>query len=216
MIWLMGVLTVQAGPNEDARAAIRSDSGWTDMGTSDRGGVSDIQVRHRKVGEIDCLEASTVSDLPVETMKAIVLDIRKNPSWSSADLQSSTVLSEAGGRIDYVQVLGMPRPFSARYWFLRGEVSAHDGWTFAWERLDGAQAYPDALADVQTKHPEAVEITINVGSWAFTPAAEGTRMRFRSCTNAGGAVPQWAGERAARAMLPNNIVDLVTATKARQ
>ena len=214
MIWLVGILAAAAGPNEEASKAIRSDSGWTDMGAVSRGGL-DISVRHRKLGEVDCLEASTVSDLPVETMKAVVLDIRANPEWSSADVKSSKVLSEAGGKIDYVQVLGMPRPFSDRYWFLRGQVEQGNGWSFAWSPLDGATTYASEHSSLLAQNPDAVEITVNVGSWSFVPADGGHLVRFRSCTNAGGSVPQWAGERAARAMLPNNIVDLVAATKKR-
>ena len=109
-----------AGPNDTAKAAIRSESGWQDMGTMDRDGVTGIQVRHKPLDGVDCLEASVQSDLPVETMKAVVLDIEGNKRWSSAGLKASTVLSRSGGRIDYVQVLGMPSPFSTRYWFLRG------------------------------------------------------------------------------------------------
>lgn len=215
MIWLLGSMLAWAGPNDDARAVVHSDAGWTDLGSVSRGGVEAISLRQQSSNGVDCLEASTVTTLPVETMKAIVLDIRSNPQWSSADLVSSDVLSESNGRIDYVQVLGMPRPFSPRYWFLRGQVSTGSTWTFAWERLDGGQHYPDALAAIQQNHTDAVEVTVNVGSWAFQSVSGGTLMRFRSCTNAGGAVPRWAGERAAQAMLPNNIVDLVNATKQR-
>lgn len=215
MIWFLGVVGAWAGPNEDARAVIRSDAGWSDHGTVSRGGLEEILVRHQKVGDLDCLEASAVTDLPVEPMKAIVLDIRNNPDWTSSDLQSSVVLRESGGQIDYMQVLGMPRPFSPRYWVLRGQVDSGGPWTFAWERIDAAQLYPEQLAEIKAQHGDAVEISVNVGSWSFLPAEGGTLMRFRSCTNAGGSVPQWAGERAARAMLPNNIVDLVVATRKR-
>jgi len=215
MIWLVALLAAHAGPNEQAKVAIRSNSGWEELDTVNRGGVDNIRVRHQKVGEVDCLEASTVSQLPAETMKAVVLDIRGNAQWSSADIKSSTVLSEGGGKIDYVQVLGMPSPFSDRYWFLSGQVSGHDGWTFAWEPLDAAQAYPDALASLKAADSSAVEVNVNVGSWSMVPDDAGTLVRFRSCTNAGGSVPQWAGERAARAMLPNNIVDLINATNKR-
>ena len=151
-------------------------------------------------------------------MKAVVLDIKGNKDWSSADLASSTVLSSAGGKIDYVQVLDMPSPFSDRYWYLRGVVQQSGSrWAFAWERLDGAAAYPDSLTVLKAKHADAVEVTVNVGSWSFAPAAAGgqTTVMFRSCSDAGGSVPRWAGERAARAMLPNNIVDLIRETERR-
>jgi hypothetical protein len=34
-------------------------------------------------------------------------------------------------------------------------------------------------------------------------------VRFRSCTDVGGSIPTWAGEAAAKTMLPNNVEDLV-------
>ena len=44
---VLGSAVGQAGPNETAKAAIRSESGWVDMGTLDRDGVDGIRVRHK-------------------------------------------------------------------------------------------------------------------------------------------------------------------------
>ena len=76
-----------------------------------------------------------------------------------------------------------------------------------WERIDGGD-YP-RVAEVRDAHPDAVEILTNVGGWSLLPADDGqTTARFRSCNSVGGNIPRWAGEKAARAMLPNNIADL--------
>jgi hypothetical protein len=212
LIGLAVVSSALAGvTGEEAKAAIRSDSGWTDVGSFSRGGIDNISGRHKALDGVDCLEASASTDLPAALLKKIILDIEGNLSWSSADLASSTVLSRAGRRQDYVQVLNLPAPFSDRYWFLRGEESEAGGvWSFSWERIDGATAWPAAHAALLEANPGAVEIGINVGSWELIEGGEGLTARFRSCTDVGGSVPRWAGEKAARLMLPNNIVDLLT------
>ncbi len=194
----------------EAAAAIQSESGWEDVGTSSRGGFDNIAGRHKALDGVDCLEASAPTDLPAPLLKAIILDIESNLQWSSADLKASTVLSRQGRSQDYMQVLNLPAPFSDRYWFLRGVESESGGvWAFSWERIDATSAWPEAHAALVEGNPEAVEIGINVGSWALIEGPDGLTARFRSCTDVGGSVPRWAGEKAARLMLPNNIVDLL-------
>ena len=195
----------------EAQAAIRSDAGWEDVGTSSRGGFDNITGRHKALDGVDCLEASAPTDLPAPLLKTIILDIESNLQWSSADLTVSTVLSRQGPRQDYLQVLNLPAPFSDRYWFLRGTESESGGvWMFSWERIDALSVWPEAHAALVASRPEAVEVGINVGNWALIEGADGLTARFRSCTDVGGSVPRWAGERAARLMLPNNIVDLLS------
>ena len=199
--------------NDTARVALDEDSGWQDVGTMERSGIQ-VQGRHKVIEGVDCLEASAVTKHDVDTMKAIILDIEGNTYWSSAALKRSDVLREEGSTIDYVQVLEVPAPFNDRYWFLRGEVEDGDaGWHFRWKRLDGAETYPEVYAKVVGE--DLVEVDVNVGSWSLIPADEGTQARFRSCTNVGGSIPKWAGEQAARLMLPNNIEDLLNEAEKR-
>jgi hypothetical protein len=213
-------LALATPSNADIAEAIADDAGWEDVGSSDEPGVGAVTARHMNVDGVDCLEASAVTALPVDTLQEVILDIRGNIDWSSAELAESSVLSEKAGRIDYLQVLKLPAPFASRYWFLRGEVTSGaegaDSWSFAWQRLDGPSSYPEAYAGMVKRYGEdMVEVGINVGSWALLPAEDGTTARFRSCTNVGGSVPRWAGEKAARIMLPNNIVDLVVEAERR-
>ena len=192
--------------NETAREALDEDAGWEDVGTMERGAIT-VQGRHKVIEGVDCLEASAVTTHDVETMKGIVLDIRGNTDWSSAELTRSDVLKATATEIDYVQVLDVPAPLSDRYWFLHGEVEEGDDvWHFRWSHLEGADVYPEIYQEVATG--DLVEVDVNVGSWALLPTEGGTLARFRSCTNVGGSVPAWAGEKAARMMLPNNIEDL--------
>ena len=215
LAWIALALAVPT--NDEIAAAIAEESGWEDVGSSQEPGVGTVRARHLNVDGVDCLEASAVTSISEETLKEVILDIKGNIDWSSADLAESTVLTQKTSRIDYLQVLKLPTPFASRYWFLRGEVEESSaGWEFAWQRLDGPSTYPEAYAGLIKRYGEdAVEITINVGSWALLPHEEGTTARFRSCTNVGGSVPKWAGEKAARIMLPNNIVDLIVEAEKR-
>ena len=197
--------------NAAAKDAIRVESGWQHVGSFSRGGIDNISGRHKAVDGVDCLEASAPTELPSDLLKAIITDIPGNLAWSSADLKASVVLSQSGSTQDYYQVLNLPAPLSDRYWFLRGQThTTGSTWEFSWERIDASADYPQPLADLLAAHQGAVEVTVNVGSWALIEGADGLTVRFRSCTDVGGSVPRWAGEKAGRLMLPNNIVDLLT------
>ena len=185
--------------------------GWADAGSKNTS-VGEVAVRHLPLDGVDCLEASAVTALDVEKMKQIVLDIRGNPEWSSADLRLSWVLREDASSMDYVQVLNNPAPIADRYWYLRGSWGDFaEGWALTWQHFDGEGTYPEQHAELTGSHGSAVPVAFNLGSWAFLPAEGGTLARFRSCSDAGGNVPRWAGEAAARLMLPNNIEDLFVA-----
>lgn len=212
IVWAIGVAS--ANPvNEAAKAALAEASGWVDVGSTEES-VGTVSARHKELDGVDCLEASAVVTLPLDTLKEVVLDIPANKDWSSADLKHSIVLKEDGSTLDYLQILEIPAPFGDRYWFLHGTVDdAPNAWEFRWEHVDGATAYPESYA--KYVDDDLVEVDVNVGSWAFLTEGEVTTARFRSCTNVGGSVPRWAGEKAARVMLPNNIVDLVNEAERR-
>lgn len=200
--------------NDTAKAALEEESGWEDVGTMEREGIA-VQGRHKVIEGVDCLEASAVTTHDPEVMKAIILDIRANTDWSSADLKVSDVLKESSTEIDYVQVLEVPAPFADRYWFLRGVIAETEAmWQFSWAWIDGKTEYPDVYSKVVGE--DLVEVDVNVGSWALLPVeGAGTQARFRSCTNVGGSIPKWAGEQAAKLMLPNNIEDLFSEAQKR-
>jgi hypothetical protein len=171
-----------------------------------------VIARHKPLDGVDCLEISGLTGADPALLKAIILDIPGNLSWSSADLEASVVLSEDGATQDYFQHLSIPAPFADRYWFLRGvSVEAPEGpgsWSFEWERIDGLALYPDQAGRLLAEAGRAVEIGVNVGSWSLLPEGDLTRARFRSCSDVGGSIPRSAGEAAARLLLPNNLRDL--------
>jgi hypothetical protein len=200
--------------NSDALSAMLNHDGWTDMGSSEES-YGTVSARHKPLDGLDCLEAQATTSLDADIMKAVILDIEGNSDWSSADLTLSEVLGAKNGRIDYVQVLDVPSPMSDRMWVLRANVKtdAH-GWHFIWQRIEGEEY--ERVAEVRAANPDAVEISSNVGAWSLLPGEDGeTVARFRSCNDVGGNIPKWAGEKAARALLPNNIKDLFVEAEKR-
>ncbi len=200
--------------NDDALKAMLGDDGWLDVGTSEQS-FGTVTSRHKPLDGLDCLEARATTSLSEEVMKEVILDIEGNLDWSSADLVVSEVLGRKNGAVDYVQVLDIPAPMSDRYWVLRGHVKTDaEGWHFIWQRIEGGD-YP-RVAELLTPYDDLVEIATNVGSWTLSPTDDGqTQARFRSCNDVGGNIPRWAGEKAARALLPNNITDLFDETAKR-
>ena len=200
--------------NPEALNAMLQDDGWDRLGSRDEA-FGTVSIRHKPLDGLDCLEARADTSLDAEVMKQVILDIAGNTDWSSADLLLSEVLGSQNGRIDYIQVLDIPAPLDDRLWVLQGQVQTNaEGWHFVWHRIDGGDY--DRVSEVRQAHPDAVEILTNVGAWSLLPADDGqTTARFRSCNSVGGNIPRWAGEKAARAMLPNNITDLFRETEKR-
>jgi len=202
-----------ASPDPDAP------EGWVLMEEEQHPEWGTVIARHKPLDGADCLEISGVTSADPELLKAIILDIPANLQWSSAGLAVSEVLGPVGAGFDYLQVLTIPPPFSDRYWVLRGVAAdAPEGpgsWAFRWSRVDAAASYPDRVGALAAEYGKLEEIGVNIGSWALIPEGDVTRARFRSCTDVGGSIPEWAGEKAARLLLPNNLRDLFAEAERR-
>jgi hypothetical protein len=190
------------------------DANWEDAGTKNTD-IGPVHMRHLMLDDIDCLEGTVTTREPIDKLMAIIVDVGDNLAWTSADLVWSHVLHQDANVVHYVQLLNNPIPISDRYWYLESIVVPDGaGVVFQWDRLDGAQRYPEKHKELLGDHSGAIEVAYNLGSWSFYPMADGENLaRFRTCTDAGGRIPRWAVEAAARAMLPNNLVDLITHSK---
>lgn len=196
-------------------AAVQSDAGWTEVGRRTEDGLGEVVLKHKKVGEVDCLEgAVTVPEAP-EALLAVAADVPGATKWSRWELVASKVVGNAGGAVQYVQLLDNPAPIADRYWFVEGRSHRSEAEArFSWRHIDPA-AHPAALAEIQALRSAAVSTVVNVGEWRFRKAATGTALRYRICTDAGGAIPRWAGEFAATRTLPTNLADLVLEARRR-
>ena len=166
---------------------------------------------------VPCLEGTvTSSSLPVDMFARLAADVDHQPSWSSWEIPLSARLEQNATSFDYYQVLDNPAPIADRYWFLHGATFASgDSRVFSWELVDPTTKWPAALAQVREKFPSAVMTSVNVGDWTFTPVTNGTRVRYRICTDAGGNIPRWMGEYAATRTLPTNVADIIREVRRR-
>lgn len=217
LLLLLAAPDAHAAPTVAAlRAGLESSSGWEEVDRRAVGAAGEVVVRHKQVEGADCLEGTATAGGPVELYATLAADIDHQAGWSTWKIPYSKKLS-SGASFDYAQVLDNPYPVADRFWFLRGSSftsGAERG--FRWEPIDGKTAWPQAWAEVATKFPGAIIPAINVGDWTFTPvSASQTRVRYRICTDAGGNLPDWAGQWAATKTLPTNIADLVGEVKRR-
>ncbi len=215
-MFLLLTLAHALPPPADVRSAMQVESNWEEFGTKTTE-VGEVKQRHLNLDGVDCLEGTVITQVPLDTLLAITVDVANNPLWTSSDLAFSELLYEGLDGIHYLQLLQNPAPISDRYWYLQGRVTQDgDGKVFSWDHLDGSQHYPPRHAALMTQHGGAVEVAFNLGSWSFYPRPDGrTLARFRSCTNAGGRIPLWIAEAAAKALLPNNLVDLIRYAESR-
>lgn len=215
MLLLLAALA-DAATTADYRAGLAASSGWEELTRKNLDGVGEIVIRHKKIVDQDCLEGTAHAKLPPDVLLAAATDIPNQPKWSTWKVPASVKLSSGAAAFDYYQVLDNPPPVADRYWFVTatsGRVG--EDRVFAWELVDPATKWPDALATVKEGWPSAVMTTVNVGDWTFTPQGDTTRIRYRICTDAGGNIPRWVGEIAATSTLPTNIGDLVKEVRRR-
>ena len=109
-----------------------------------------------------------------------------------------------------------PGASNDRYWVLRGEHTEQAGASgFRWHRFAWEDAYPTLKQRLDRDHPGAVEPATNFGRWRFEPDGGGVRGTYSVCTSAGGSIPRWLQNRAARQSLPGTMRDVLTEARRR-
>ena len=192
------------------RAGMEAQVGWEEVDRKTVAGVGEVVVRHKVVAGEDCLEGTARAALSPDVLLAAATDVEGQPRWSSFDVVAAKRLTAGAAAFDYYQVLDNPAPVTDRYWFVhaRSGVEGADR-VFRWDQVAADTVWPAAVAEVHARYPSAVPTRTNLGDWTFTPEAAVTRIRYRICTDAGGNIPRWVGEIAARSTLPTNIADLI-------
>ncbi len=213
-IMLLLILSLQAADSSAYVSGMNDSTGWVEVDRKVIDGM-EIVVRHKEVLGTNCLEGAGIAAVSVNTLLKLATDIPNQPGWSSWDVPVSERLGGTDSRFDYFQVLDNPSPVADRYWVLRAERALVDGvGTFRWHHIDPAGT-PGLTERVASTWPDAVMTRINVGDWTFAAVTGGTSIRYRICTDAGGAIPRWVGEFAARTTLPTNLGDIVREAKKR-
>ena len=198
------------------RAGLEAPDGWEEVERKEVDAVGSVRVRHKVVLGEDCLEGSASATLDADMLLVAASDVENQPKWSSWKVAEAKKLGGTATSFDYYQLLDNPSPVADRFWFVHARTGI-DGTDrfFRWDQVDAASSYPAALTALQSKWPDALSTRTNLGDWTFSPGPAGTRVRYRICTDAGGNIPRWVGEIAARSTLPTNIADLVKEVRRR-
>lgn len=198
------------------RREMEAEAGWALVETKTVPDVGPVAVRHKVVLGEDCLEGSITAPLDPDALLTAAVDVEGQPKWSSWALPAARRLTTGATSFDYYQLLDNPSPVADRFWFVHATAGTEGtARIFRWDQIDAAARYPAALAELQARFPGAVSTRTNLGDWTFRPGAAGTLIRYRICTDAGGNIPRWVGEIAARSTLPANVGDFVKEVRRR-
>lgn len=216
MLLLLALPLAHAADVSTWRNGLDDAAGWEDAGGKSFDDIGEVGIRHKVIAGIDCLEGTTRAPLPPDQLLTAAMDINHQGTWSSWKVPVSARLSDGSDQFDYYQLLDNPSPVADRYWFARGTrvVSGAD-YSFRWEHVDPSVSYATQVQEVLTRYPGAVMTGVNVGDWTFTREAATTRVRYRICTDAGGSLPRWIGEIAAKTTLPTNVADIIREVRRR-
>lgn len=213
MLWWV-VAMAWAGPHD----VFADGPEWRPLTTATEQDLT-IEVRHRPHGDVNCFEGVTTATADAGLLLQASMDVPNAPKWSSTPLPGSEILSRDGEDLIYFQHVDIPdwTLVHDRFWVLRGEPgrTPEGGLRFRWSRLDAAQTAPEVYRRL-TEEVGAMEVPTNYGEWLFTPRdAQITEVRYRVCTDAGGALPTWLQRVATRRTLPGVIVNLVGEARRR-
>lgn len=218
MAFLFTLLSlVQASPYNPTWPELKSDDGWT-VQTHVETEVGTVVVSKKMVDGFPCFKGETEYDgvLDVPLMIEVAADAESAMKWSSAGVTEAETLMRTKDYTEYYQFLDLPFPLSDRYWMLRGhferEKNVH---YFRWEPLMNGGAHTGRYEQVKREHPEALETTINLGSWILYVHDDKTHVEDRLCSHPGGSVPVSMQSIATSQTLPTNVSEIILETKRR-
>jgi hypothetical protein len=213
MIWLL-TLSAMASPQW---SQLRSDGGWEHVATK-KSSVGPVTVRSKAIDGMTCLEGDAKVRASARAMLDVADDMGSAGSWSSANLAESTELSrDADGFVLY-QYLDLPAwtMTADRYWVIRGHVDHHGaGGRYSWDRASGAE-FANVHEQAKRRSTSSLEPPVNFGEWTFSPEDTGARVRYRSCADFGGSVPDMVTSWLATTQVPQTLADLAQEAARRQ
>lgn len=212
MLALSSVVAL-AAPSHSAIDA----ASWTTLTTASHAEAGTVTIASATVSGVECFRGTAVTDVVADKLLAVVMDVEGSRRWSSAGITEAKLLSSSGGVYSYYQYLDVPgwTLTADRYWFLQSTVRrAGDVVEFRWDPLPA-----DQFADVHTQfvaaHPDAVEPTVNVGSWKFVTRGGQVGIEYSICTQPGGSLPVAIQSAATRKTLPDTVGDVIREAKRR-
>lgn len=197
---------------------IEGTDSWELLTTKNHDDAGEVGVYRATIAGITCFQGMATVDVPVEALLDVATDIESATEWSTAGVLEAETLGRSDDWIDYYQYLDVPgwTLSSDRFWFLRGHtVRKGDETTFHWDRDDVATRYAERYQQVTAAHPNAIEPPINVGGWTFRRTDAGTEVRYRVCSDVGGALPRAVQNAATKGTLPDTVGDAIREARKR-
>ena len=196
---------------------LKSDDGWVVQDTIQTE-VGIVVVSKKMVDSFPCFKGETEYDglLDIPLMIEVAADAESAISWSSAGVTEAETLARTTTYSDYYQYLDLPFPLSDRFWMLRGYFEKEGAvYFFRWEPLVNGGVHNERYKQVVTAHPDALETSINIGSWILHNYDGKTHVEDRLCSHPGGAVPVSMQSIATSKTLPTNVAEIIIETKRR-
>ncbi len=196
---------------------LKSDEGWAVQDTIQTE-IGSVVVSKKMVDGFPCfkgeIEYDGVLDIPL--LIEIAADAESAMDWSSAGVTEAETLARTKGYAEYYQFLDLPFPLSDRFWMLRGYFEQEDAvHYFRWEPLVKGGAHNTKYQQVTTAHPDALEPSINIGSWILYKYDGKTHVEDRLCSHPSGSVPVSMQSIATSKTLPTNVAEIIMETKRR-
>lgn len=201
-------------------ALMDQDPGWTARPDLSRDGVA-VSSRDMPEPGVPAFRGVLEVQAPALRLWDRIYDVAGHKQVSDL-LNESRVLWDNGTLMHYYQVSKVPAwvPVSDRYWFLQsvstrdiGGLATHN--KRAWNPLDAAAKYPEALAAVQARYPDAVTPRMNHGSWEVIPL-DPTRCRlvYRIWSHPGGNISDSLAHQMSSRTLPDNLLNFKRAAES--
>jgi hypothetical protein len=207
-------LAAYAGPTHSAM----NNASWQLVTTARHPDAGAVTVSSATIAGIQCFRGSAVTDASPDVMLNVITDIAGSTKWSSAGLSQARLIAHDGPNWVYFQYLDVPNwtMASDRYWFLTSTVQRTAGKIeFDWDPIAPDSPYAAEQQQFAKAHPDAVEPTVNVGSWEFDTAGTQTTVVYQICTQPGGSIPVALQNAATRKTLPDTVGDVVREAKRR-
>jgi hypothetical protein len=202
-------------------ALLDADAGWTLL-DADADGVALYQ---KSVTGYAVLAYKGVRPVAVrpQALFDTICDVPAHKAISNGVLAESVVLHRSESALHYYQVMESPAwmPISDRYWFLQSSIRRDIGGRAghhkrAWNPLD-ASKYAEAHSAVVSRFPDAVQVTLNSGSWEVQPGqtADSSLLIYRIFSHPGGNISDSVASQVSQRSLPENILKFEAAAKQR-
>lgn len=202
-------------------ALLDADGGWTLL-DADADGVALYQKSVTGYGVLAYKGVRAVAVRP-QALFDTICDVPAHKAISGGVLAESVVLHKSSDALHYYQVMQSPAwmPISDRYWFLQSSIRRDIGGRVghhkrAWNPLD-ASKYAQAHGAVVSRFPDAVQVTLNSGSWEVQPGktAADSLLIYRIFSHPGGNISDSVASQVSQRSLPENMLKFEAAAKQR-